>query len=187
MTTEFRHNSATVSNEVEESLARLDERSCLEAAELLATARRVFVLGLGRAGFMVRAFAMRLMHIGMEAYVVGETITPNYGEGDLLVVVSGSGETLQLTRIAEKAKMLGGKVLALTGNAGSTITTIADASVVIRAPSKDKTASQATSVQPMASLFEQTVLLLGDALVLTLMERCGKFSDQMLTRHANLE
>ena len=36
--------------------------------------------------------AMRLMHVGFEAHVVGEATTPSIAEGDRLMVFSGSGE-----------------------------------------------------------------------------------------------
>ncbi|MGV9869266.1 6-phospho-3-hexuloisomerase [Rhodococcus koreensis] len=178
---------AIVLSELEKSLSQLDSASCDQAVEMIASADKVFVLGLGRLGLMLKSLAMRLMHMGREVYVVGETITPNYGPTDLLIIGSASGETKQLTQIAEKAKGLGGRVLALTGTPGSTITGIADVSVLIPAPSKNQSESGFTSAQPMASLFEQAVLLLGDSLVLALMARSTQDNDQMFTKHANLE
>lgn len=174
-------------DELQTSLTQIDPASADRAVELIASSDKVFVLGLGRLGLGLKSFAMRLMHMGRDSYVVGETITPGFGPGDLLVVGSASGETKQLTQIAEKAKSLGGAVLAITGSSQSTITRIADATVVIPAPSKDQSSSQFRSVQPMASLFEQGVLLLGDALVLALMDRSGEAGEAMFTRHANLE
>lgn len=100
---------------------------------LLNGANKIFVLGLGRVGFMMRAFAMRMMHMGKQAYVVGETIRPNCEAGDLLIVGTASGSTQQLNNIAEKAKDFGAKVLALTGAAGSPVTKIADTSIIISA------------------------------------------------------
>lgn len=57
---------------------------------------------------------MRMMHMGIDAYVVGETVTANLEKGDLLIIGSGSGETKTLVSIAEKAKSLGGTVAAVT-------------------------------------------------------------------------
>jgi 6-phospho-3-hexuloisomerase len=183
----FNQYTKTVLSELDASLSLLDSRSCQQAIDLITSADKVFVLGLGRLGLMLKALAMRLMHMGREAYVVGETITPNYGPSDLLIVGSASGETKQLTSIAEKAKSMGGRVVAITGAPGSTITGIADVSVVITAPSKNQTESTFTSVQPMASLFEQGVLLLGDSFVLALMASSTKDNAEMFIRHANLE
>lgn len=158
-----------------------------EALELVEKAPKVFVLALGRAGFAIKSFAMRLMHMGKDAYVVGETITPNFEKDDLLVIASGSGETKQFLQMAEKAQSFGGKVLALTGNSTSTLATLADAKVVIPAPSKNVTESSFTSVQPMASLYEQSVLLLGDSIVLGLMDKSDKENEEMFKKHSNLE
>ncbi|WP_347038339.1 6-phospho-3-hexuloisomerase [Glutamicibacter halophytocola] len=183
----FNRYPRIILDEITESMSRLDSDDCEQALELLESAHRIFVLGLGRLGFSLKSFAMRLMHMGREAYVVGETTTPNFGPGDLLVIGSASGETAQLTSIATKAKGFGGKVLALTGTAGSTITDIADVSIVIAAPSKSQADSTFRSVQPMASLFEQDVLVLGDSLILAIMDRSAREGAQMFTRHANLE
>ncbi len=177
----------TVLAELQESFDRLDSASCDAAVDQIDAADRVFTLGLGRLGLVLKCLAMRLMHMGREVYIVGETITPNFGAGDLLIVGSASGETKQLTDIAAKAKGFGGHVLALTGSPGSTITKIADTTVITPAPSKNQAESRFTSVQPMASLFEQAVLLLSDSLVLALMARSTKDNDSMFTRHANLE
>ncbi|MFP2005919.1 SIS domain-containing protein [Klebsiella pneumoniae] len=66
-------------------------------------ANKLFLAGAGRSGFMIRAFANRLMHLGYETYLVGETITPPAKEGDLLIIGSGSGETGSLVSMAQKA------------------------------------------------------------------------------------
>lgn len=183
----FTQYSSLVLQELEASLSQLDEAACDQAVELITNADKIFVLALGRLGLALKSLAMRLMHMGREVYVVGETITPNYGPGDLLIVGSASGETTQLTSIAEKAKGLGGRVLAITGTPGSTVTRIADVTVVVPAPSKNQADSTFTSEQPMASLFEQGVLLLGDSLVLALMASSTRDNDQMFVKHANLE
>lgn len=97
--------------------------------------------------------------MGREVYIVGETSTPNFGSGDLLIICSGSGETKQFIQIAEKAKSLGGKVMVFTGTPGSTLDRMSDASIIIKAPSKNQEDSTFKSVQPMASLFEQGILI----------------------------
>ena len=118
--------------------------------------------------------------------VVGETNTPNFGPNDLLIICSGSGETKQFIQIAEKAKSLGGKVMVFTGTPDSTLDQMSDASVIIKAPSKNQADSEFKSVQPMASLFEQGILIAGDAIVLGLMEQ-GTDNGEMFSRHSNLE
>jgi 6-phospho-3-hexuloisomerase len=53
--------------------------------------RRIFTVGMGRSGFVARAFALRLMNLGFNVYFLGETITPAAEKGDLLVAISGTG------------------------------------------------------------------------------------------------
>ena len=65
----------------------------------LLTAERTYVLGAGRSGLVAKAFAMRLMHLGLRTYVVGETITPAMKEGDTIVAYSGSGETKSIAEL----------------------------------------------------------------------------------------
>ncbi|WP_438720140.1 6-phospho-3-hexuloisomerase [Enterococcus sp. AZ103] len=173
--------------EISQSLEKISNDEFDQALDLVESSPKVFVLALGRAGFAIKSFAMRLMHMGKEAYVIGETITPNFEKNDLLVIASGSGETKQFIQMAEKAQGFGGKVLAFTGNGTSTLAKLSDAKVVIPAPSKNVQESDFTSVQPMASLYEQSVLLLGDSIVLGLMEKSDKENEEMFKRHSNLE
>jgi 6-phospho-3-hexuloisomerase len=152
------------------------------------SAKKIFVCGAGRSGLAAKAFAMRLMHFGLDAHVIGETTTPDYGPGDLLVVCSGSGETGSLLSIADKAKRIGGKIALVTIVPGSTIGRAADCCVQIPAPSpKASAGAVVASIQPMGSLFEQALLLFLDSAVLRLMELQKKDSVNMFKRHANLE
>ncbi|WP_068497698.1 6-phospho-3-hexuloisomerase [Paenibacillus kribbensis] len=153
----------------------------------ITAANKVFVAGAGRSGFMIRSLAMRLMHMGIQAYVVGETVTPGLGEGDLLIIGSGSGETKSLTSMAEKAKKLGASLALLTTSPESTIGKLADIVVKLPGAPKDPANKDYQTIQPMGSLFEQTLLLYGDALVLKMMEQRKLTSESMFGQHANLE
>lgn len=182
----FAKNEHIILQELETVMEQVDERQILEAIALINGSNKIFFNALGRARFMGKSFVMRLMHMGREVYVVGETNTPNFDEHSLLIICSGSGETRQFIEIAQKAKVLGGKVLVFTGTPGSTLTQIADGSIVIKAPAKKQEDSSFTSVQPMASLFEQGILLVGDSIILTMMEQSGS-NEEMFSRHSNLE
>ncbi|MGQ3477148.1 6-phospho-3-hexuloisomerase [Paenibacillus sp. TY11] len=153
----------------------------------ILAANKVFVAGAGRSGFMIRSLAMRLMHMGIQAYVVGETVTPGLGEGDLLIIGSGSGETKSLASMAEKAKKLGASLTLLTTSPESTIGKLADIIVKLPGTPKDPSNKDYQTIQPMGSLFEQTLLLYGDALVLRTMELRKLTSESMFGQHANLE
>ncbi|MDD4570327.1 MAG: SIS domain-containing protein, partial [Tepidanaerobacteraceae bacterium] len=83
--------------ELKNTLEKVNPIKSNVLAEKIINANKIFVAGQGRSGFAVKSFAMRLMHIGYDVYVVGETVTPNIEKGDLLIIGSGSGETATLT------------------------------------------------------------------------------------------
>lgn len=158
------------------------------AVDLIISAEKIFVAGAGRSGFAARAFANRLMHLGLSVFFVGEPTTPSVGQGDLLIIGSGSGETKGLAAMAEKAKCAGAGLMTLTIFPDHTIGRMADA--VIQVPGvtpKCEDAVVRKSIQPMGSMFEQLCLLIYDGMVLDLMERLGQQEAEMFGRHANLE
>ena len=120
--------------------------------------------------------------------MVGETTTGALGPGDLLLVGSGSGSTGSLVTIARRAVEAGGRVALVTIRNGSVIGELADVELFVPAPTpKLEGPSEAESIQPMGSLFEQSLLVVLDAVVLALMERRGEGSETMFSRHTNLE
>ncbi|MDR2079217.1 MAG: 6-phospho-3-hexuloisomerase [Treponema sp.] len=178
--------SAEIIRELSGTLSQIDPAGGEKLADAILRAKQIFTAGAGRSGFMVRAFAMRLMHMGFVSHVVGETVTPNIEAGDLFVVGSGSGETASLAAMAAKAKSLGAFVALISIFPGSTIGRMADVVIAVPAPTP-KVKSAAKSLQPLGSLFEQSLLLVLDALILRLMEKQGQDSDTMYGKHANLE
>ncbi|MGD6801856.1 6-phospho-3-hexuloisomerase [Rossellomorea aquimaris] len=148
---------------------------------------KVFVAGAGRSGLMAKSFAMRLMHMGIDAYVIGETVTSTFEKGDLLIIASGSGETKSLVTMGEIAKDIGGTIAAVTIFPDSTIGKMADFSVKLPGSPKDQKNGVHETIQPMGSLFEQTLLLFFDSIILRYMNKQGLDSNKMYGKHANLE
>jgi len=177
----------TIIEELTSTVEAIDATETKELADAVLQANRIFLAGAGRSGLMGKAFVMRLMHMGLDAYVVGETVTANFRDGDLLIVGSGSGETKTLIPIVEKAQQLGGMVAVVTINPTSTLARLADLVVQLSGVPKEQTASADETVQPMGSLFEQTMLLFYDALILQIMEDKQLDSQTMYGKHANLE
>ena len=168
------------------ALISAEEMSGLVSA--IRSARGVFVAGAGRSGLAMRGFAMRLMHMGIPTWVVGDVTTPALKAGDLLVVGSGSGSTSTLVAIAEQARKREGAVALLTIDPESPIARMATAIVRIPAMSpKAKAGASVKSRQPMATLFEQALGLLLDSCIMLLMEETGISEQKMFERHANLE
>ncbi|KQQ28547.1 6-phospho-3-hexuloisomerase [Frondihabitans sp. Leaf304] len=155
-------------------------------ADALSKADRVFVYGAGRSGLALQMTAMRLMHLGLTVHVVGETTTPAAGSGDVLLTASGSGTTASIVRAAETAKSAGSTVVAITTATDSPLGQLSAEVLVVPAAAKlDR--SGTASAQYAGSLFEQTVVLLGDALFDALWKRSGLTADDIWPRHANLE
>jgi 6-phospho-3-hexuloisomerase len=178
-------------NEIIKEINLAAELIPVEASENLYNkilkSNKVFVAGAGRSGFMVKSFAMRMMHLNKNSYVIGETITPSLGQGDLLLIGSGSGETKSLITLAEKAKKLGGTVVLITIIPDSSLGKLADTIITFPGSYKNMFKSHYQTIQPMGSLFEQTLLLLLDAVILRYMEDKGIDSQTMYGRYANLE
>jgi 6-phospho-3-hexuloisomerase len=180
--------TTTILRELGAVLALVSGEETEAFARAVLAADKVFVAGAGRSGLAAKAFAMRLVHFGLDAHVVGETTTPNYEPGDLLVIASGSGETGSLVAIAAKARRIGGTVALVTILPDSTVGRMADLLVRLPAPTPKADAGDVPpSIQPMGSLFEQSLLLFFDAIVLRLMELRADDTHTMFARHANLE
>ncbi|TFD28886.1 6-phospho-3-hexuloisomerase [Cryobacterium lyxosi] len=177
----FAENSHVVNALRSASASSLDE-----AATALAAAPRIFVLGAGRSGLALKMTAMRLMHLGLDVHVVGEVTSPAIASGDLLLVASGSGTTGAIVRAAETAQSVGANILALTTAPESPLGRLAAVTVVIPAAAKQDHAGQ-VSAQYSGGLFEQALLLVGDALFHTLWQASGATAEQLWPRHANLE
>ena len=155
-------------------------------AETLAKARRIFVLGAGRSGIALQMTAMRLMHLGLTVHVVGDVTTPAIGPGDVLLTASGSGTTTSIVRGADAAVKAGANVTVITTADASPLAALATAVVIVPAAGKlDR--SGTVSAQYAGGLFEQTVMLLGDALFHSLWQRSGQSADELWPRHSNLE
>jgi 6-phospho-3-hexuloisomerase len=173
--------------ELSRSVSLIADTDAEKLVNAILDSKKIFVAGAGRSGFMAKSFAMRMMHLGIEAYVIGETVTPNFEKDDLLIIGSGSGETKSLVSIAEKAKNIGGKIAAVTIFPESTIGKAADISIQLPGSPKDQSEGNDQTIQPMGSLFEQTLLLFYDAIILRFMEKKGLDTNKMYGRHANLE
>jgi len=157
---------------------------------------KVLVMGAGRSGLVGKAFAMRLMHLGFNVYVLGETITPSIGEGDLVVAISGSGRTRLIVTAAEAAKKVNARIAAITSYPDSPLGQLAD--IVVEIPGRTKTAPDIDyfarqilgihePLAPLGTLFEDTALVFLDGVVVELMHRLGKREADLKARHANIE
>jgi 6-phospho-3-hexuloisomerase len=160
--------------------------------------KRIYVIGAGRSGLVAKAFAMRLMHLGLPTFVVGEIITPALNRDDVMVVFSGSGKTKTVADIAETAKEIGAHICLITSNADSRIGKIADCIVIIE-HHRDEVDDDAVefeirqmlgehkSFAPLGTLFETASIVFADAIISRLMEITQTDENALKNRHTNIE
>jgi len=173
--------------EVSGALSRVERSQVNELADALSVATRVFVTGEGRSGLMAKAFAMRLMHLGLDVHVIGETTTPSVGARDTLVAVSGSGTTTGTVRVAEQSARVGAAVHAVTTDPKSPMAAAAVTVLTVPAATKYRRSDEPPTVQPLSSLFDQTTHMLLDVVCLQMAQRRGVDNATARAAHANTE
>ena len=182
---------------IESAQEFLDEETIDKFEDIIINSKNVFVTGAGRSGLAAKAFAMRLMHLGLSSYVVGETISPAIYEDDCIIAISGSGETNTIVSAARIAKNRGSKVLALTSYPESTLGQLADAYILVKGGTKKEVDDENymkrqihgnyTSLTPLGTAFELTTLVFLDAIVSELMEKMHQTESDLKARHTVLE
>ena len=187
-------------NDILDHVSNVADRLKLEQVrgfvDAMIGANKIFIYGAGRSGLVGKAFAMRLMHLDFNVYVVGETITPAFEKGDLLIAISGSGETNSIVDAAKIAKAQGGKVVTITSYANSTLGKLSD--VVVEIPGRAKTdiptdyiarqmLTQYKWIAPMGTLFEDSTMVFLDGVIALLMATFQKTEKDMRKKHATLE
>lgn len=163
---------------------RVDDATLHAFLNVLQPARRVFLYGRGRSGFVARAFAVRLMHLGYQTYVVGETITAPVARNDVVILVSGSGTTYPVVMTAELGRRQGATVVSITAQPDSEIARLAHVVVPLVPPPGN---GERAKLAPLGTLFETSAWLFFDAVVALLMQRLGETEQSMRKRHATLE
>ena len=175
----------------------LDEESIDKFENIIIESENVFVTGAGRSGLAAKAFAMRLMHLGLSAYVVGETISPAINEEDCIIAISGSGETNTIVSAVKIAKNRSSKVLVVTSYPESTLGQLADSCLLVKGRTKKEVDDENymkrqingnyTSLTPLGTAFELTTLVFLDAIVSELMEKMHQTESDLKARHTVLE
>lgn len=170
-------------NKINSILSKTEDSNAARLTRMLDRASRIFVSGAGRSGLICKFFAMRLMHSGYDVSVVGEIVTPSIKRGDLLIIISGSGETEQLVAFTKKARDVGADILLITAKGSSTIGDMADGVFQMGVP------EQYGKVEgmPMGTVFELSTLFFLESLVSHIIHEKGIAEEEMRSRHANLE
>lgn len=182
------------------SIQELDVEEVEEFIRLLLKAKhkKIFVLGMGRSGFVARAFALRLMNLHFDVYFLGETITPAAERDDILIAVSGTGSTKMVMTASSAAKEIGATVIAITSFPDSELGRLADLAVIVKGRTKNgvpkekdylarQIIGESEPLTPLGSVFENNCMVFLDSLIVELMHLLGRTEADLRVRHATIE
>ncbi len=173
-----------IQKKIREILEKISEENIEKVKKLFFQSNRIFVYGAGRSGLVAKAFAIRLVHLGFQTFVIGETISAPVTKGDLVIIVSGSGETIPAVMTAEIAHNIGAKVVSITGKKRSEIAKYADVTLFISSSCDEE---ERKKYAPLGTLFEASVWILLDGLIADLMDSKNETEEDMRSRHATLQ
>ena len=159
------------------------DASFAEAVQLLlGCSGRVVVSGIGKSGHIARKIASTFASTGTPAFFVhaAEASHGDLGmvsDDDCLVALSNSGETTELLAIVPILKRQGAKLIAITGNAASTLAALADVHLDARV------AKEACPLNLAPTASTTAALALGDALAVALLDARGFSEDDFARSH----
>jgi len=180
----FRQSLDYIQFKIKDILNEVTKSDIKKVIKSFFKAKRIFVYGAGRSGLVSRAFAIRLVHLGFQTFVIGETIGAPVKKDDLVFVISGSGETIPTVMTAEIARDIGAKLVVVTGERKSRITQFADIAIFLSANCEDK---ERKELAPLGTLFEASAWILLDSIIAEIMKSKGETEETMRSRHATLE
>lgn len=175
----MRESSDYIVNSIKKTLEP-DVEGTDKFVDIILGSKKIFIYGVGRSGLIAKAFAIRLVQMGLEVYFIGETITPIVEEGHVVVIVSYTGETMSATQTANIVRRVGAKVVSITANNHSKLAAASNLVIEIHPP-KDE---ERKRLAPLGTVFEDATLIYLDSIVATLMDKLGQSEGGMRKRHA---
>ncbi len=185
-----------ISEHIKKVALKLDTDSASALVDSIMGAKKIFLMGAGRSGLAARAFAMRLMHMGFQVHVVGETTAPAVQAEDLVIAVSGSGETTSIANLGIISKKIGSRLATITSNRDSTLGRISDIIIIIPGRPKEELDYEDyqerrmigyTQLAPLGTIFEISALVFLDAIISELMVKTGASEAELKKRHTVFE
>ena len=200
-------NSSQIVKEINDLLISVPKSQTNNLVKFILKANRVFLVAIGRVNLSLQCFGKRLSHLGIKVELVGSLTEKPASKKDLLIVASGSGESLIPIQITKKAKSIGCKICHITSSKKSTIRSMSDIVVELNAPHKgntknnllkikkekkneslfDSASKSKDSIQPMSTLFDQALHIYGDIVALEIMNKLKISKKNIWKFHANLE
>ncbi len=168
-----------ITKAIKQTLESEPEETAKFVDHILA-ARKIFIYGVGRSGLIAKAFAIRLVQMGLEVFFVGETITPIVEEGNVVLIVSYTGETMSAIQTANIVRRVGAKVITITATPHSKLAGASNLVITMQLPKDD----EKKRLAPLGTVFEDATLIYLDSIVAMLMEKLGQSEGSMRKRHA---
>ena len=190
--------------EIERNISNLNlivknqEEEICEFRDILLDAKeknsRVFLFGTGRSGFVAKSFAMRLMHLGFEVCVIGESIVNALKKDDVVIAITKSGTRNSIKRLVDTKDEFNTRLLAVCGCKDNNLYERSDKSIVIdelndiKRSEDEKTRLDELSFDEdnlivMGTAFEISTLVLLDSLIIELMLCLDETPECMEARH----
>ncbi|HDQ16324.1 MAG TPA: SIS domain-containing protein, partial [Bacteroidetes bacterium] len=182
--TVFRESVEYIQKKIKGILEEVSDKDIENVKKLFFKSNRIFVYGAGRSGLVAKAFAIRLIHLGYQTFVIGETVSAPVTKGDLVLIVSGSGETIPAVMTAEIAHKLKANVISITAKKKSEIAKYADVTLFISSACNEK---ERKKFAPLGTLFEASVWILLDGIIADLLKSKKETEENMRRRHATLQ
>jgi len=195
---EYQINTNLIVSEISNILSNINNKQTDNLIKQIILAERIFLVAIGRVNLSLQCFGKRLSHLGFKIELVGSLTEKPATKKDLLIVASGSGESIVPLHISKKAKKIGCKILHVTSAKKSSIRKLADYIVELNAPTKktkiivkdslsDSASKTKTSIQPMSTLFDQALHIYGDIVSVQIIEKLRLNKINLWKNHANLE
>jgi 6-phospho-3-hexuloisomerase len=186
---------------ISKNLLEVSEEEVNKCVDLILSRRdkEIFIMGAGRSGLVGRAFALRLLHLGYKVHILGETLMPSVSKDDLVIAISGSGSTKLVITAVEAAKRVGATIMGITSFPDSPLGKLSDFILQVKgrimpnveANGRDYFARQILGLHeplaPLGTLFEDTCMILLDAMIPILMNKLNLSEEDLGRRHANIE
>jgi arabinose-5-phosphate isomerase len=154
---------------------RLDKNFALAVEamrEVVQSGHKIIVTGIGKSGMIGAKIAATLTSTGASSVVL-DAVNASHGDlgliaaGDLVLILSYSGETEEVVRLLPNLKRIGPRIVALTGNPKSTLAQGADLHLDVQVP------REACPLHLAPTSSSTATLAVGDALAMALLETRG--------------
>ena len=122
----YKKNTKLIISEINSILSKIPQNQTNILIEQIILAERIFLVAIGRVNLSLQCFGKRLSHLGFKIELVGSLTEKPATKKDLLIVASGSGESIVPLQITKKAKKIGCKILHITSTKKSSIRKIAN-------------------------------------------------------------